>query len=267
MSKLTNNIDYRRYHRFFAFGCSFTNYFWPTWADIIATEISDSYNYGMCGGGNGFIFNRVIEANQRHKFGEHDLIMIMWTNSAREDRYFSDNWQALGNIYSQDSKSIYTPDLVKKIACDRGYYIRDVAYITAIKKIIECSMADYDMLSVVSVEQGNINRPGVNRHNNDVTALYSDTLSSIRPSVYETIYDSDWSNNPRIKAAFWSDNPIEDFHPNPDLHLEYLKYTYPDIEITSNMRTMLYNEMTKIRGLPYITKTNYVYNRRGISKL
>ena len=60
------------YKRFFAFGCSLTRYHWPTWADIIAREIPESYNYGQSGAGNLFISNQVVEANVRHKFNDTD---------------------------------------------------------------------------------------------------------------------------------------------------------------------------------------------------
>ena len=32
-------LDKKKYKRFFAFGCSYTEYFWPTWPDIIGQEI------------------------------------------------------------------------------------------------------------------------------------------------------------------------------------------------------------------------------------
>ena len=32
-------FDWTKYKRFFTFGCSFTCYMWPTWADIISKEM------------------------------------------------------------------------------------------------------------------------------------------------------------------------------------------------------------------------------------
>jgi hypothetical protein len=267
MSNLVSTIDYKKYKRFFAFGCSFTHYFWPTWADIIATEIPESYNYGMCGGGNGFIFNRIIEANQRHKFDENDLIIVMWTNTAREDRYLVDRWTAFGNIYSQDSNSIYTPDVVKKIACERGYYIRDMGYLTAINLVLKNLKSDYDFLAVIPLQQATYLRKEWSDRNPDVTDMYRDSLESIKTSVFQGIYNYNWENRPRIKTAFWSPNAHGDFHPSPEVHLEYLQYIYPDMLVTSRMLNMLDREMTAINQLPHLTKTNYVFNRRTISRL
>ncbi len=39
--------------RLITFGCSFTDYSWPTWADIIARDLDCEYeNWAIGGGGN-----------------------------------------------------------------------------------------------------------------------------------------------------------------------------------------------------------------------
>ena len=47
------HIDFNKYKRVFAFGCSFTNYIYPTWADLIMHEMpsAECYNFGKAGGG------------------------------------------------------------------------------------------------------------------------------------------------------------------------------------------------------------------------
>ena len=49
-----------KFKRAFVFGCSFTQYYWPTWADILGREFNKFENWGQCGGGNQFIFNSGI---------------------------------------------------------------------------------------------------------------------------------------------------------------------------------------------------------------
>ena len=44
----------------YTFGCSFTKYVWPTWADLLLSQV-DGENWGMCGGGNKFIFETLME--------------------------------------------------------------------------------------------------------------------------------------------------------------------------------------------------------------
>ena len=45
--------------RIFTFGCSFTNYLWSTWANILGYEFREAefYNFGKSGAGNQYIFN------------------------------------------------------------------------------------------------------------------------------------------------------------------------------------------------------------------
>jgi hypothetical protein len=46
---------------------------WPTWADIISSEVKESYNYGRCAAGNFFIYQSLIEAIIRHKIDKNEL--------------------------------------------------------------------------------------------------------------------------------------------------------------------------------------------------
>ena len=75
-----NNIDIKKYKRFFAFGCSFTRYEWITWADIIAYHIKESYNYGRSGGGNSYIFYSLVNyfnENLSYESGNKLITMIL----------------------------------------------------------------------------------------------------------------------------------------------------------------------------------------------
>ena len=57
--------EFKKYKRLFAFGCSFTCYIYPTWADIIYQSLNEDcefYNCGRSGGGNLFISHRITEA-------------------------------------------------------------------------------------------------------------------------------------------------------------------------------------------------------------
>ena len=47
--------------RLFVFGCSFTKYYWPTWADIIGQEFEYYENWGEIGSGNLRIAHRITE--------------------------------------------------------------------------------------------------------------------------------------------------------------------------------------------------------------
>lgn len=122
------DIDFLKYKRFFTFGCSYTSYQWPTWANILAKEMPNAefYNFGKSGAGNVMIACRVGEAAQRFTFCETDLVMVMWSSFCREDRWIEGDWRVYGNIFNQ---SFYSEDWVKKYADPIGYLIRDLPLI------------------------------------------------------------------------------------------------------------------------------------------
>jgi hypothetical protein len=99
------------YDRIFCFGCSWTNYRWPTWADI-ARYGSDVpvYNWGLRGIGNVGILHRMVEADLKHKFTDKDLIMVQWSTWTREDRFITE-WTAGGSVFNHP---LYGDDFVKK---------------------------------------------------------------------------------------------------------------------------------------------------------
>ena len=159
------------YERFFAFGCSVTNYIWPTWADIIATEIPNYFNFARSGSGNLLIANSVVEANVTWKFTEKDLVMVMWSSPQREDRYKNGRWVSTGNIYNQD---VMDESFVTEWADERFYLIRDLALIESTRSYLDNLPCDFEMLSMVDFSDDS---------NPDIINLYSDTINSIKQSI------------------------------------------------------------------------------------
>lgn len=123
--------DLTKYKRIFAFGCSFTSYIFPTWADIIHKSMSpdtEFYNFGKSGGGNIFIANRITEANRKYKFTETDLVVVMWSTFARIDFYKTEErrWITPGNIYTQGELSQST---VRELEDLNWFLMRDLSVI------------------------------------------------------------------------------------------------------------------------------------------
>lgn len=84
--------------RLVVFGCSFTDYSWPTWADIIADDLGCDYeNWAVGGGGNQLIARRALYRWCRG-FDPQDLVMIQWTSISREDRWHDGRWIAEGSV-------------------------------------------------------------------------------------------------------------------------------------------------------------------------
>ena len=81
------------------FGCSFTDYSWPTWSDIMALDLDCEYeNWAIGGGGNQQIARRVLYRDQEFGWHDTDLVMIQWTSITREDRFYSTRWVSQGSV-------------------------------------------------------------------------------------------------------------------------------------------------------------------------
>ena len=184
------NINWSKYKRFFTFGCSFTSYMWPTWADVISKEMPNAefFNLGKSGSGNSLISYRIAEANNRFKFTETDLVMVMFTTYCREDRWVNTGthpftgWVSGGNIYNTD---IYPKDWVKKFADERGYLIRDAAIIDMATIYVETLPCDSHLMMAVPFLLGAESCDYTTSEPKDIAEIYVETFSKFKPSMYE----------------------------------------------------------------------------------
>lgn len=89
------------YDRIFIFGCSFTKYKWPTWADIIGycKNVPPIQNWGKEGIGNVAIMHKMLECDLKNKFTDRDLILVQWSTWTREDR-FTTEWGDGGSVFN-----------------------------------------------------------------------------------------------------------------------------------------------------------------------
>lgn len=111
--------------RLFTFGCSFTNYIWPTWADIISQDYDYYENWGQIGGGNKYIYFSLIECHQRNTITDNDTVIIMWSSQAREDRFIKGEWYTPGAVYYSE----YSEEFIKEYTDTTGYLLDTVTYI------------------------------------------------------------------------------------------------------------------------------------------
>jgi len=206
--------------RLFAFGCSFTNYRWSTWADCLAPEFDNFENWGQSGAGNEFIFNSVMEADQRQQFGTGDTVIVCWTTATREDRYVNERWHTLGNMFSCP---IYNKDYLATHVDQRGLLIKTLAYIKAVKTLLENRQVQWKFLSMDHFDSLNI---------------YQDVVDSIVPSYSTVLFKDGWPNRDG------------DPHPSPAEHLAYLDVVLPGWVTKESTRVIMQQESINLNKYP-----------------
>ena len=76
--------------RFFYFGCSFTNFGWPTWGDLIAIDLINHHgfdyavNYGRGGACNTFILNQLNDCLDTNDITDEDIFAVSWSTMNRQ---------------------------------------------------------------------------------------------------------------------------------------------------------------------------------------
>jgi len=221
--------------RLFAFGCSFTNYGWSTWADCLAPEFDSFENWGQGGGGNHYIFNSVMEADQRHNFGANDTVVVCWSHFLRDDRYVQGRWHTNGGMFTTP---VYQAEYLKTHVDERGCVIRDFAYIKAVKTLLESKPnLNWQFLSLDNLKIGPrcISEPGEPR---DVMDMYADVIDSILPSYRETVFKDGW--------VMRNGDP----HPSPAEHLDYLDTVLPGWVTKTETRVKMHEESINLRKDP-----------------
>jgi hypothetical protein len=193
--------------RLYTFGCSFTHYDWPTWADILSREFDYYENWGLVGGGNEFILNSLVECLVKNKLTKNDQVIIMWSNITREDRYVNDRWLLTGNIFTQTE---YSEEFVKKYADEKGYLLRDLSFIHAASKMLEQYHIPYIFTSMVPIDNSHDYEISPIKDATEILDAYQETIKIIRPSIFETVFNFDW----------WSRSFM------PDTEMKYLTKKY-----------------------------------------
>jgi hypothetical protein len=243
--------------RLFTFGCSFTNYRWSTWADALAPEFDYFENWGQSGAGNHFIFNSVMECDQRHCFGSHDTVVICWSDIMREDRY-TDRWQTLGVVANN---SLYSKQYVASMTT-RGQLIRDLALIKATRAFLKSKRTPFKwrFLAICPITKEHLWADDTVTDASDVIELYQDIIKSILPSYREVLRPLGWGGD----SAEWVNSRNGDSHPNPMEHLQYLDTVLPGWVTKEETRVKMQEETLLLEQNKYNLQ-NHRPRRSGLS--
>lgn len=232
--------------RIFTFGCSFTQYAWPTWADIIAYDKGiEYYNYAIAGLGNVGIFHRIVEADMKHNFTDDDEIYILWSSWSREDRIIEDNWLGAGSVLIKNN-DYYNHYFMRRYWNFNNDIVKNSTAIISANKmygnLIKWQASGFDMFTV---EEKNL----VN---------FDDTSQTIATFYKEKIPDMQILNceteNPFKK--------IQDSHPDIIGHLSIVKSAGVELkESTINEFLSLQKDIETLVERSGITKFDVIIGK------
>lgn len=220
---MIENIDLSKYKRLFTIGCSFTEYMYPTWANVLSKSMPDAefYNIGLSGTSNPFIANRMAEGNVKFKFCETDLVVVMWTTTARETHYVRGKWFNPGNIFSQAE---YSKEFVEKFADPNGYLIRDLATIelaTAYANSLPCTYVGLLSTPIDFRYLGDHSPKSEDRLASEILKTYSKLLSTFPKSMYELEMNECWESGSTYRSDMFK-GLRDDYHPSTIRYCNYL---------------------------------------------
>ena len=224
----------KQYKRFFAFGCSFTKYAWPTWANIIARDTGLPFqNWGYTGAGNVYIHHKMVEAKIKESINDDDLVIVNWSSWHREDRVnLNGDWMSGGNIFNN---IFFDKKFIKKYwSIDNDIVKNATAIISgncAMKVAYQSHMIDYDNI----VENYERQRSEI-----------SETLHHQYPYFLNAL--------PEKKIFYSGDNTFfnnvtTSYDPHPDIlgHLGHVKQIYNDLGWELKQETIDYYNIMQER--------------------
>jgi hypothetical protein len=231
--------------RLFTFGCSFTKYNYPTWADITALYVApkEYYNFGRQGAGNMYITNMISQADEYFNFQSDDLVIVMWSDLNREDRYYMPmrepaRWECHGNTANQAFFKKFT----KRFSNPVHSALRDYANIKLANFLLQnkTQVHNLQMVDIVDTDKHNL------KDLEKLANLYKTTLNKIAPSFYKLI----WDNN-RIENKIKRNNMIfgtpwyVDMHPDIYEHKEFVKKVF-NIDLSDEIESMCKKAQNKL---------------------
>lgn len=220
----------------YSFGCSYTQFAWPTWANFIGSQFDEHISYAKSGAGNRYIFLSVIDALQKHNITEEDILLIQWSSLCREDRIVpnENSFKTPGNL---DYQTEYPKCFADKVFNPLQQVVELESYVYILRELFKSKNITYRMTNMYEPYLGRfLGEPVISEIN---TKFYrflvkEGALRRLKNLMSEGFLTSIESYIPQRDCYFYikygSHLEIQtDDHPTVKQHLAYAKYVYHDI--------------------------------------
>lgn len=200
--------------RLFTFGCSFTQWWWPTWADILAPSYDHFENWAIKGCGNRTIVERLSEFVLKNNITSDDTIIVQWTDYHRHDIHmgrakFESNWSASGGIWINE----YTPNWIKEYWTEQSYIMHSLNFINFGINILENLPCKWYITAYVDLQSEIKPFPELHFYNK----LFNHP-NWITPPIQEYTTAHGYTC-----TSFVCDKLKDDHHPSPRYHALWLE--------------------------------------------
>lgn len=256
------------------YGCSFTNYYWSTWADILAENLDlKLVNRGLDGCGNNFISARINHDVKSGLIEKDDVVRIMWCYYNRISDFNNlegitkfvpptqkksemiKNFHTNLNIMLQCQEMLKGNDyefmlwlpFTQDSPAPSGRYItpkeiKNFPWQEKFEKTIHPPLVDIVM-------QGRLlSRIDHAVFNNDLPPIILKNLKRLakkeKKSPLELIRQQARSGDGRSAIFF-------DYHPTPLMHLEYLQAIYPKMKWKTALLDKIHRENQEVLNTFY----------------
>lgn len=147
--------------RLFVFGCSYTSYSWPGWADLLSTHFDYFENWGLAGIGNRAIAERVAECNIKNEFGPDDTVIVQWSTHLRNDFFHQEGtltdrlpgWKTAGSIFNYLNSPIYDENWCRTFFDEEAYFMHTLNNITSTQNLLENTGVTWLMTSIGDIRE------------------------------------------------------------------------------------------------------------------
>lgn len=139
----------------YTFGCSFTRYHWPTWANIVGKEFDSLANYGQTGIGNRAIVERLSEMTVQNTVTSDDVVIVQWTDPHRHDMHIPhrlpmDGWFTGGSIMNNP---YYSDEWKNETWVESSYVMHTLNFIRLATALLDSLPCRYYMTSMNDLTQ------------------------------------------------------------------------------------------------------------------
>ncbi len=236
--------------RYFAFGCSYSEYSWLMLPDLIGVNFDEYYNFGAAGACHGYMLTQLIQANELYKFNpETDFITVGTTGFGRftyaEHTGVHWDWKKHGDIFPEYEPH---PDKARLWAREFdshhwGVY-RSLSSIKTIKTLLNALGIKHTIYSAIynkHLDPVTLERTPLDAETIDMIRQFNQLVDT-RESIDELLVDY-------MSTRGEYNHPWIDGHPTVNVTYSYLQKYFPEYD-TELIRAICQDQMAKMDSIP-----------------